>query len=102
MSRPNFVTEEDISRWSENIDNDPGMPKSLAASPTIREVCFAGFWLCDELAKLECPDFLIVRIQDAHGRLSFGRETWEVSHQLLELYKNDQLVFEEDPDADKN
>lgn len=102
MPRPNFVTEEDISRWSENIDTDPGMPKSLATIPLIREVCYAGLWLCDELEKLECPDFLMIRIQDAAGRLSYGRDPWEVSEELLQRYKNDELIFEEDPDADKN
>ena len=102
MPRPNFVTEEDISRWGANIDNDPGMPKALAAIPLIREVCYAGLWLCDELEKLECPDFLVIRIQDAAGRLSYGRDPWEVSEELLQRYKNDQLIFEEDPDADKN
>jgi hypothetical protein len=102
MLRPNFVTEDDILRWDNIINNDPIMPESLAASPTIREVCYAGLWLWDELAKLNCPDSIIVRIQDTAGRLSFGRDTWEVSAKLLESYKNNELVFEEDPDTDKN
>jgi hypothetical protein len=102
MLRPNFVTEDDILRWSNIIDNDPDMPKSLANSPTIREVCYAGLWLCDELEKLECPEFVIVRIQDTAGRLSFGRDAWDVSAKLLESYKNNELVFEEEPDADIN
>src|SRR5574339_427910 len=100
MPRPDFVTENDVSRWSSNIDTDPAFPKSLASSPVIREVCYAGLGLCEELDKLGCPDFLVVRIQDAAGRLSFGRDPWEVSVELLDRYKNDQLIFEEDPDAD--
>jgi hypothetical protein len=99
MLRPNFVTEDDILRWDNIIDNDPFMPKPLADSPTIREVCYAGLWLWDELEKLECPEFVIVRIQEAAGRLSFGRDTWDVSAKMLESYKNNELVFEEDPDA---
>jgi hypothetical protein len=102
MSRPDFVSEEDILRWSSNIDNDPSFPKSLAASQTIREVCYAGLWLAEQLDQLACPDFVIVRIQDAAGRLSFGRNPWEVSQELLEKYENNQLVFEEDPDAVQN
>lgn len=102
MLRPNFVTEEDILRWDNIIDNDPLMPKSLASSPTIREVCYAGLWLYDELESLSCPDSIIFRIQDAAGRLSFGRDTWEVSAKLLESYKNDELIFEEDQVSDKN
>lgn len=102
MLRPNFVTENDILRWDIIIDNDPLLPKSLATSPTIREVCYAGLWLWDELEKLDCPEFVIVRIQDTAGKLSFGRDTWDVSAKLLESYKNNELVFEEDPDADIN
>jgi hypothetical protein len=102
MLRPNFVTENDILRWDNIINNDPLMPEALATVPTIREVCYAGLWLCDELSKLECPNFVIVRIQDTAGRLSFGRDTWDVSTKLLESYKNNELVFEEDPDNDKN
>lgn len=99
MLRPNYVTEDNILRWDNIIDNDPFIPESLAASPTIREVCYAGLWLWDELEKLECPEFVIVRIQEAAGRLSFGRDTWDVSAKMLENYKNNELVFEEDPDA---
>lgn len=102
MLRPNFITKDDVLRWDHIIDNDPYLPESLAASPTIREVCYAGLWLWDELAKLSCPESIIVRIQDAAGRLSFGRDTWEVSAKLLESYKNNELIFEEDPDTDKN
>jgi len=99
MLRPNYITEDDILRWDIIINNDPFMPESLAASPTIREVCYAGLWLWDELEKLECPEFVIVQIQEAAGRLSFGRNTWDVSAKMLENYKNNELVFEEDPDA---
>jgi|WetSurMetagenome_2_1015567.scaffolds.fasta_scaffold1036351_2 hypothetical protein len=102
MLRPNFVTEEDILRWDNMINNDPLMPVSLASSPTIREVCYAGLWLCDELEKLLCPDDIIVRLQHTAGRLSFGRNTWEVSSKLLEDYKNNNLTFENDPDAVQN
>lgn len=102
MSRPNFISEEDIFRWNNNIDNDSSFPKSLKSSPTIREVCFAGLWLCEQLANLGCPDFLIVRIQDTAGRLSFGRNPWEVSQELLQQYCSNELIFEEEPDAVKN
>lgn len=102
MLRPDFISEEDILRWSENIDNDPDFPESLASSPTIREVCYAGLWLSEQLDQLGCPDFVIVRIQDAAGRLSFGRNPWEVSQEILEKYETNQLIFEEDPDAVHN
>jgi hypothetical protein len=102
MPRPDFVTEEDLLRWNNNIDNDPHFPQSLAQIPLIREVCYAGLWLCEQLNTLECPDFVIIRMQDAAGRLSFGRDPWEVSQELITKYLNNELVFEEDPDAIKN
>jgi hypothetical protein len=100
MSRPDFISKEDISRWDDNIQ--ASLPKSLAESSLIKEVCYAGLWLCDELAKLSCPDFLIVRIQFTAAKLSVGRDPWDVSLKLLEQYKNDELIFEEDPEEIKN
>jgi hypothetical protein len=102
MPRPKFITEKDILRWSENIDTDPAFPKALSSVPIIREVCFAGLYLAEQLEKANCPDFLITRIQYFAGRLSFGRDPWDVSQEVLEKYKNNELLFEEDPGAIKN
>lgn len=96
MSRPDSVTNEDINRWSENIDNDERLPKSLAANPIVREVCYAGLWLCEELEKLGCPGEFITRIQYTAGQCSFGREPWEVHQSFLDAYKNNQLEYEFD------
>lgn len=97
MNRPEFVSSEDIDRWSKNIDNDPNILKSIASSPIIREVCYAGLWLSEQLEKLKCPEHLIIRIQHAAGGLSFGRDIWEVHQQVLESYKNNELEFEIEP-----
>lgn len=99
MPRPEFVTPQDIMRWSVIIDNDPALPKEYANNSVIREVCLAGLWLCDELEKLGCSPDIIVRIQWAGGRLSFGRDTWEVHQKLLEDYKNNLLKFAPDPNV---
>lgn len=96
MPRPVFITEEDLTRWLDKIEQDPYLPKSLASSTIIKEVCCAGLWLCEELDKLECPRTLIDRIQFTAGRLSFGRDPWEAHQHMLELYKTNQLKFEED------
>jgi len=93
MSRPDFISAEDISRWSKEIDNDDRLPKGLIESPIIREVCFAGLWLCEELEKLSCPDSLIIRIQFTAGRMSFGKDAWQVHQQILNGYKNNELDF---------
>lgn len=96
MKRPQFVTDADVVRWTEVISQDSDVAV-IASNSVIREVCFAGLWLGEELEKLECPEDLIIRIQEAAGRLSFGRETWEVCQKVLEDYKNNQLVFEKEP-----
>lgn len=97
MPRPDSVTAEDLANWADNIDNDDKIPKHLSAEPLIREVCFAGLWMAEELEKAGCPEYLITRIQFAAGRLSFGRDPWEVSKTILDNYKNDTLNFEADP-----
>lgn len=102
MPRPSFITEQDIIRWDANMQNDPNISKSLLNSDTIKEVCYAGFYLGEELDKLNCPAELIVRIQFTAGTLSFGRDPWDISMDMLEKYKNNELNFEENPDTIKN
>jgi hypothetical protein len=97
MKRPEFVSDNDLSRWNENIKNDPNLPPSLLANPIIKEVCYAGQWISEELKKLQCPDVLIVRIMHAAGGLSFGRDIWDTHKIVLEKYKNNELDFEPEP-----
>lgn len=98
MSRPDFVTNEDIARWSEQIDSEAELDL-LVQFPLIREVCYAGLWMVEELNKLHCPEEYIVRIQYAAGQGSFGREPWAVHQEFLERYRLGELVFEDDPDG---
>jgi hypothetical protein len=98
MSRPDFITNEDIARWSKEIDNDKSLPPGLVKSPVIREVCFAGLWLSEQLSSLGCPDSLIVRIQYTAGKVSFGKDAWTIHQQFLEGYKNNTLDFATDPE----
>jgi hypothetical protein len=93
--RPKFLTEEDILRYSNSLDNDPDFPKVLFDSVIVKEVCIAGLWLCEELEKLSCPETLIVRIQYTAGKMSFGNDPWDVHQKILEDYKNNKLVFED-------
>ena len=97
MSRPEFVTAEDIARWSKEIDNDKSLPPNLSKSPVIREVCFAGLWLSEQLDTLGCPESLIVRIQYTAGKVSFGKDAWRIHQQFLDGYKNNTLDFATDP-----
>ena len=96
MSRPDYVSNEDIERWSENIDNDPKIPSFLKSESTIREVMYAGLWLAEELDKLGCPRVKISQLQFAGGRLSFGRDPWGACATLLEAYKNGHIEWVDD------
>jgi hypothetical protein len=100
--RPDFVRDEDILRWSNNIEKDPNIPPLVLSSTVLREVCYAGLYLAEELDKLKCPEEIIIRIQFTAGRLCFGRDPWEVSSYLIESYKKDELQFESDPDKELN
>lgn len=102
MTRPEFVTNEDINRWGDVIDNDPRIPEHIAKSAIIREVCYAGLWLVEQLQDLQCPEELIVRIQWNGGKASFGRDAWEVHQKLLSDYIDNKLLFDDDPSVDVN
>jgi hypothetical protein len=99
MSRPDFISNEDIARWSNHIDEDDSIPDEIKNSVIIREVCYAGFWLGEELEKLHCPEDISVRIRYTGGQLSFGRDPWDVHMNILEQYKNNTLVFEDDTES---
>jgi len=101
MSRPESVTNEDILRWSENIDNDPKVPKFMSEQAILREIMYAGLWFCEELEKLGCNPILIVRLQHAAGGLCFGKpDPWEVHQEVLEAYQNNDIDFEMDYSED--
>lgn len=98
MPRPESVTDEDIQRWSNNIKNNNQISPILANSPLIHEVCMAGLWLAEQLEIVNCPIILIPRIQWTAGKLSFGRDIWQIHQNILQEYKNNTLIFEEDPE----
>jgi len=98
MSRPNFITDEDIARWSKEIDENSNMPRDLIKSAVVREICYSGLWLTEELKKLQCPDALIVRIQYSAGKSSFGKkDVWEIHQNYLKGYQDGNLDFEPEP-----
>jgi hypothetical protein len=99
MSRPDFVTAEDIARWDHVMETDPAMPIAILNQPLIREVLYAGLWLIEALRKLECSDENILRLQFTAGQLSFGKDPWQVHQEMLDDYVNNRIEFETDYDA---
>lgn len=97
--RPSEIAEEDIKRWDEIIQKDMTVQQLTKQAPLIKELCYAGCWLQEALQKLDCSSDLIIRIQYSAGRYSFGRDPWEAHAEVLEAYKNNELVFEEDIDV---
>lgn len=91
-----YISLEKAHEYNKLIDDDPTIPADLKKSPLIREVCMAGLYLAEELFKLECPESLIIRIQYSAGKMSFGKEPWEIHLKFLEGYKNNTLDFEQD------
>lgn len=96
--RPNFIKEEDINRWKENIANDPFL-ENVKRSKDLEEVCFATYWLWERLIEEDCPEEIALRIQYTAGSLSFGRDPWEVCQNILEQYDTNQLEFEDEKNA---
>lgn len=97
-----FVSLECIKKYDLNINNDKAIRRDYKDNLLIREVCRAGLWLSEELEKSNCPQSMIVRIRWTAGKLSFGRDIWETHSQILEKYKNNELIFEEDLKEIKN
>jgi hypothetical protein len=102
MPRPDFITDSDIERWTMMLDYETRMPKAAFESMGFKEMCFSGMWLGEELEKLGCPELLVVRILFTAGKLSFGRDAWEVSIMVLEKYKNNELQIEAESDIMTN
>ena len=98
MSRPDFVTNEDIARWSENIDNDSAL-EQMRGITLIREMFYAGLWLAEQLQQNNCSPENIVRLQYTAAQLSFGKDPWQVHQEMLDDYINNRIEFEIDYDA---
>lgn len=96
MKRPDFVTNQDLERWSNKIQEDEEITPELTSQPIIMELMFAGLWLCEELEKEGCPEEFISRIQNTAGQISFGRDIWQVHLDMLDKYKTSQLDYEID------
>lgn len=100
MTRPEFVTDEDIQRWSELVDNDKNLPPGFAEYAVLREVLYASFWLAENLQQDGCAPELITRIQYTMGALSFGKDPWVVAQDMLTAYRNNDMEFEIDYNED--
>lgn len=102
MTRPNSVTNDDIIRWTKILESDSHVPREFITTPILKEVCLAGLWLTEELEKLKCPELILVRIQWTAGKLSYGRDPWDVHQEILKGYIDNTLIFEADNTSELN
>ena len=96
MNRPDFVTGQDIERWSGIIDTESTHIQGFASLLPLREVLYASFWLAEQLQQEKCPTDIITRIQYTMGSLSFGKDPWAVAQEMLQAYQNNEMEFEMD------
>lgn len=101
MSRPEFITEQDLARWLDNINQNSITKSYVAVMPELQEVIYAGLWLAENLALLKCNPVLIARIRYTAGQLSFGKDAWDIHQEMLHAYRNNELEFEIDYDEDE-
>lgn len=91
MSRPDFVSSEDITRWDLNINSDPKLPKEMLELPFIKEMFYASLFLAEHLTSLGCPDTLISKMQYNLGKKSFSQDPWEVAMSILDDFDNNRI-----------
>lgn len=97
MPRPDSITNDDIIRWSNNIDNDPYFASNHTIdikNVSFREVLYAGLWLAEQLLDLNCSEEDLACIQYTAGQLSYRHDPWEVHIDILNSYLRAELVFE--------
>lgn len=100
MSRPEFITKEDVKKWADNIDNDPKMKQfgGSLKNEGFREMCYAGLWLAETLDGLGAQREFIQRMQFTAGRMCLGRDPWDVSQFILKAYKNGEFDESSEPE----
>lgn len=90
-TRPDFITDEQIAAWDDNIENDEALLETLSYDlinrPEIKEVLYAGLWVAEELTKMGYDSTTVTDIQYAHGRQSFGNDTWQIAKIFVDAYK---------------
>jgi len=91
-----YVTFEQVNAYDVSIDNDPYIDQIIKNNKIIREVCRAGIYLYESLLDLDCPPLIILKIQWLAGKLSYNKDPWEVHFSMIENYKNNSLILEQE------
>lgn len=99
MSKPSFVTDEEIAEFdkkiNEDIQNTALDMESFLRNQCTREMLRAGLWLTQELTKQGCNEVLAVQFQYTFGQEAFRCEPWEKAQELLTAYMNNTYTIAE-------
>jgi len=100
MPRPIDLTYEKIAEYDKIIDNDPLMDENLSQNPIVREVCYAGQYLCEQLTKINCPDHVIGQIMYTAGAMCYGRkDPWPIHQDMYNRFVAGELEFQVESNA---
>lgn len=91
FTRPSFITNQDLKRWDQIISQDSLLKEEYKRNFQIREYCYAGIWLFEQLMLSSCPVSLAKRIQYFAGKNSINKNPWEIHQESLSNYENDKL-----------
>lgn len=95
MPRPNTITELQIAKWNQFIEEDAFLPAELKSNSSIRELLLAAHWLEEELNLQSCPVDLKEQFKYTLGEMSFGHDPWQQARVLIEAYRNQDYSLAE-------
>lgn len=99
MSKPSFVSDEEIAELDKKISLDINGTmldmESFIQNSAYRDVMRAGLWMTQELLKQGCNEVLVVQFQYTFGKESFGFDPWEKAQELLNAYMNNTYTIAE-------
>jgi hypothetical protein len=91
--RPFSVTTSDIKRWDQIIAEDSSLKDEYKRNFQIREYCYAGMWLFEQLMLKQCPLSLAQRIQYSAGKNSINQDPWKIHQEFLENYDKNEIII---------
>jgi hypothetical protein len=93
LPRPQ-LQNSDITRWNLNILND-SLANEISQNAILKEICYAGYWLTEQLTLLKCHSNIIDQIIYSSGTQCFSQpDPWIIHQNMLNHYLNNELEFD--------
>ncbi len=88
--RPPFITDADIIRWNNDINQDQQLREELggilAENHALREVLLASHWLAEELETLNVSEFVMSAALHVFGKNCYNADPWQVAQSTRAIY----------------